>query len=119
MSGNKFNTNKLISNTILEKDKSIFYISLINQRLLKLNENNHLKNKTSNIENAINNLKPAIFWKDKPIFLDQAKKWDLTKINKILNKTYNIELILKSNPFINGSILIKKLLLDLCVIANS
>ena len=119
LSGNKFNTNKLISNTILEKDKSIFYISLINQRLLKLNEINHLKNENHNIESAINNLKPPIFWKDKPIFLNQAKKWNLKKINKILNKTYNIELILKSNPIINGSILIKSLLLELCVTANS
>jgi len=119
LSGNKFNTNKLISNTILEKDKSIFYISLINQRLLKLNEINHLKNENHNIESAINNLNPPIFWKDKPIFLNQAKKWNLKKINKILNKTYNIELILKSNPIINGSILIKNLLLELCVTANS
>ena len=87
--------------------------------MLKLNEINHLKKENNNIEIAINKLKPAVFWKDKPIFIDQAKKWDLTKINKILNKTYNIELILKSNPFINGSVLIKKLLLDLCVIANS
>ena len=119
MSGNKFNTNKLISNTILEKDKSIFYISLINQRLLKLNDINHLKNENNNIESAINNVKPPIFWKDKPIFLNQAKKWNLKKINKILNKTYNIELTLKSNPIINGSILIKNLLLELCVTANS
>ena len=119
LSGNKFNTNKLISNTILEKDKSIFYISLINQRLLKLNEINHLKNENNNIESAINSVKPPIFWKDKPIFLNQAKKWNLKKINKILNKTYNIELILKSNPIINGSILIKSLLLELCVTANS
>jgi len=119
LSGNKFNTNKLISNTILEKDKSIFYISLINQRLLKLNDINHLKNENNNIESAINNVKPPIFWKDKPIFLNQAKKWNLKKINKILNKTYNIELTLKSNPIINGSILIKNLLLELCVTANS
>ena len=87
--------------------------------MLKLNEINHLKKENNNIEIAINKLKPAVFWKDKPIFIDQAKKWDLEKINKILNKTYNIELILKSNPFVNGSILIKNLLLELCVIANS
>ena len=102
LNGNKFKTNKLISNTTLEKDKSIVYITLINQRLLKLNEINHLKKENNNIEIAINKLKPAVFWKDKPIFIDQAKKWDLEKINKILNKTYNLELILKSNPFING-----------------
>ena len=119
LNGNKFKTNKLISNTTLEKDKSIVYITLINQRLLKLNEINHLKKENNNIEIAITKLKPAVFWKDKPIFIDQAKKWDLEKINKILNKTYNIELILKSNPFVNGSILIKNLLLELCVIANS
>ena len=36
--GNKLKTNKLLSDTIIETEKNIFYLSLINQRLNKLSE---------------------------------------------------------------------------------
>ena len=94
------------------------YLSLISQRLFKLNEVYYLKDNT-NLESAINNLKPAVFWKDKPIFLNQAKKWNIKKVKKTLSKIYNLELTMKSNTVINTNILIKGLLLDLCIIANS
>ena len=42
--GNNSNTNKLISETILESEKNILFLSLINQRLLKLADLNKLKN---------------------------------------------------------------------------
>ena len=118
LSGNKLMTNKLISSTALEKEKNFMYLSLISQRLLKLNEIYYLKDNT-NLESAINNLKPAVFWKDKPIFLNQAKKWNIKKIKKTLSKVYNLELTMKSNSVVNTNMLIKGLLLDLCIIANS
>ena len=43
----------------------------------------------------------------------------IDKINNILNKTYNLELMFKSNSLINKDILIKKLLIDICENANS
>ena len=75
--------------------------------------------KETNLDNAINNLKPPIFWKDKPALSNQAQKWDLKKIKKGLEKTYNLELQLKSNSVINSDILIKKCLVDICNLANS
>ena len=116
--GNKSNTNKLISETILESEKNILFLSLINQRLLKLADLNKLKNEKT-LEEALNSLKPPIFWKDKPKFLGQAKKWNLKKIKEALNKVYAIEIKMKTNSYINPNILLKKLILDLCVLANS
>tara|TARA_B100000575_G_scaffold273922_1_gene257252 strand:+ start:439 stop:1422 length:984 start_codon:yes stop_codon:yes gene_type:complete len=116
--GNKSNTNKLISETILETEKNILFLSLINQRLLKLADLNKLKNEKT-LEEALNSLKPPIFWKDKPKFLSQAKKWNLKKIKEALNKVYEIEIKMKTNSYINPNILLKKLILDLCILANS
>ena len=62
-------------------------------------------------------IKPPIFWKDKPI-LKQAKKWNSNKI-KNFKKTYNLEIEIKSNLIINKNILIKKLLVDICELANA
>ena len=49
----------------------------------------------------------------------QALKWDKKKIKKTLDKTYEIEKKIKSNSIINKNILIKKLLVDICKMANS
>ena len=116
--GNKIETNKLLSDTIIDSEKNILYLNIINQRLLKLNEIFKLIGQTS-LEKAIDMLKPPIFWKDKPAFLKQAKKWNINKIKKILNKTYNLELEIKSNSIVNKNILLKKLLIDICNLANA
>ena len=116
--GNRIETNKLLSDTIIDSEKNILYLNIINQRLLKLNEIFKLIGQT-NLEKAIDMLKPPIFWKDKPAFLKQAKKWNMNKIKKILNKTYNLELEIKSNSIVNKNILLKKLLIDICNLANA
>jgi len=116
--GNKLKINKLISNTFIETDKNFLYLNLINQRLMKLKQICEMK-KSNNLETAINSLKPPIFWKDKPLLLQQAKKWDLNKIKKTLNKTFEIEKTMKSNSHINTNILLKNLILNLCIMANS
>lgn len=114
--GNKQKTAKLLSNTILEVEKTIFYLSSINQRLLKLREVTDTKD---NIEKALSQLRPPIFWKDKPTFVAQAKLWDLQKLEKALIKTFESEVKIKSNSSIEKKVIIKKLLIDICNLANA
>ena len=116
--GDKTKTNKLISDTILENEKNIFYLNIINQRLIKLLEVNK-NTKDGNIEGAINKIKPPIFWKDKALFSLQARKWNKFKLRKMLHQTYKIELKIKSNSQVSQSLLIKKLLVDMCCLANA
>ena len=118
LNGNKINTNKLLSSTVLEIEKNVFYISIINQRLNKLKEIFVNANK-KNITEIIDNIKPPIFWKDKPNFILQAKKWNEYKLNIALEKTYKTEIKLKSYTDINKNLLIKKLLVDVCDLANA
>ena len=118
LSGNKINTNNLISNTFLEKEKNVMYINYINQRLTKIREIVQLT-KEKGLESAIESIKPPIFWKDKSKIKLQASKWSLNKIKIALNLTYFLELKIKSNSNINHNILMKKLLVDVCILANS
>ena len=115
--GNKSNTNKLLSNTTMDYEKNILYINIINQRLDKLMQIHQLN--VSKIEDAINNLKPPIFWKDKPNITKQAKKWNKYKIKNMFEATVELEKRIKTNNLIEKNILIKKLLLDICSKANS
>ena len=116
--GNRNKVNKLISDTYIENEKSVYYLSLINQRLFKLLETQKLHKKLSK-EEAVNKMKPPIFWKEKPAFLNQLNKWNKDKITKMLKKNYSLEKRLKSVISINQNILIKKLLIDLCNLANA
>ena len=99
-------------------EKNVFYLTLINQRLNKLKEVINMS-KGINLEDAISKVKPPIFWKDKPNFIVQTKKWDPKKIKKILNKTYALEIEIKSNAAINKNVLIKKLMVDVCHLASA
>lgn len=115
--GNKIKTNKRLSDTVIIDEKNILYLNIINSRLNKLNEVSILS-KSTNLENAVSMIKPPIFWKDKPVFIEQVKKWNSNKIKNVLKKTYELEIKMKSNSVINKNILMKKLLVDICELAN-
>jgi len=116
--GNKSKTNKLLGETILEEEKNILYLNILNQRLNKLKEIRNIS-ENKDLAASIDKLRPQIFWKDKPMFLEQARKWDQEKIQRFLEKTYHIEKKIKSNSIIDKSIIMKNLLVDICVTANS
>ena len=116
--GNKNKTNELLTETVIETEKNIFYLNILNQRLNTLN---YLKDKENdeNLEKKINEYRPPIFWKDKPNLTAQAKKWNKIKIKNILDKSFNLEKKIKSNSNIDHKILLKKLIIDICETANS
>lgn len=117
LDGNKIKVNQLLSNTTLEPEKSIMYLSIINQRVLKISKIVELKN-TSSIDEIINKFRPPIFWKEKPKITSQCKKWNIHKIKNILNKIYNLELKIKSSSDVKHNLLIKKLMIDICNLAS-
>ena len=119
LNGNQNKTNKLISDTVLEDEKSIYYLNIINQRALDLLKILRGQKNIYNVEQAINDLKPPVFWKDKPNFIIQLKKWNQKKLKNILSKVFDVELKIKTNSSINKNILMKNLIVDICVLANS
>ena len=117
-SGNKQKTNKLLSDTIIDPDKVIYYLNLINQRLKNLDQICDLS-KESSLVDSINKIKPPIFWKEKPIFQQQAKVWNREKISSLLNQTYDLEIKIKSNSNMDKRILMRNLIVDICNLANA
>jgi DNA polymerase-3 subunit delta len=70
-----------------------------------------LENK-KNTDTVISSYKPPIFWKDKDMIKQQLKIWSLPQIKSLINKTNNMELLIKknsqaSNQIINNFILEK------------
>ena len=115
--GLKEKTNEMLSTSLIDLDKSIFYLTTLNQRLIKLKE---LTEKDKNgLESAVNEIKPPIFWKEKPFVLNQAKLWNARKINKALDKIYHTEIRFKTNSNANKSVIFKNLIVDICNLANA
>ena len=71
-----------------------------------------------NIEALLSEIKPPIFWKDKPVIIEQSKKWNKEKIRTALNKTFNAEIEIKSNSSVKKELIIKNLIVDLCLLAS-
>ena len=117
IAGNKTKTNKLLSETFVDDDKTLYYTNSINQRLNKINQ--ILLSKKKSLDEAVSSVKPPIFWKEKTIVLEQTRKWQPGKIRKILKKTFDFELQIKTNSIINKNLAVKKLLIDICCLANS
>ena len=119
LKGNKIKTNKLLADTVFEPENNIYYLNSINQRINKLYEIEKMKQNNSNTEILLSSLKPPIFWKDKPVLIEQTNKWNKNKIKKALEKTYTVELQIKTGSAIKNDLLIKNLMIDLCTVANS
>ena len=119
LNGNKNRTNQLLSDTVFSAENNIYYLNLINQRIQKLLIIENLKQSGQNTEAVISNLKPPIFWKDKPMVLSQSRKWNKEKIQNALKKTLEVEIDLKTKNMTNKDVLIKNLIVELCVSANA
>ena len=91
LNGNRINTNRLLADTVFEIENNIYYLNSINQRINKLNEIQNMKQGNLNINSIISNLKPPVFWKDKPNIIEQAKKWNPSKVQVLLKKTFEME----------------------------
>ena len=74
----------LILRIFLHKSKRILTI------LDKINDG-------KNIDSAIQEHKPAIFWKDKPIIKKQIELWNYDKIQEIISKINSLEIMIKKN----------------------
>ena len=68
---------------------------------------------------AIENMKPKVFWKDKPIFIKQVGRWNLGKLEKAKKMLIDTEITMKTRLNNYNNTLIKNLIINLYKIANS
>ena len=117
--GYKNNFNKHLGQTEFLPEENFFYINSLVFRVAKLIEIQKLNENYKNIETSINEFKPKIFWKDKPIFIEQLQKWNLINLQKILKKINETEILMKRNAQIRNDLLIKRLLMSIYKIASN
>ena len=102
------NTRKTVTilneNNYSDEDNIIIIRTLLSKlkRLVKIYE---LVDQKNNIEQAISECKPPIFWKDKPLVIQQIKSWKKDHLKKLIYKTNKIELLIKKNSGIAKNVL--------------
>jgi DNA polymerase III subunit delta len=102
------NTRKTVTilneNNYSDEDNIIIIRTLLAKlkRLVKIYE---LVDEKHNIEQAISESKPPIFWKDKPLVIQQIRSWKKNHLKNLIYKTNEIELLIKKNSTIAKHIL--------------
>ena len=85
------------------------------KRLLKIQS--YIK-ETNNVDQAIANYKPPIFWKDKDLVKQQVKIWKYNSLMKLISNTNNLELQIKENPSVS-ILLLTNFILEKTLKSNS
>ncbi len=119
LEGNKEKLNRNLGNIVLQNEDAYFYLNNLNLRIEKLSKLQKQFKIDKNMDVAIENMKPKIFWKDKPIFLRQIGKWNLEKLEKAKKNLIDTEIKMKTRLNNYNNTLIKNLLVNLYRIANS
>ena len=70
-------------------------------------------------DQILETVKPPVFWKDKPVILQQLRKWNPPKLDRILAKIGETEILMKKNSYLKNDIIIKDLIIDLTRMASS
>ncbi len=115
----KNNLNENLGNIFLQNENAYFYLSVLSNRIEKLINLNYELKKEKNIEKAIDKIKPPIFWKDKPTFYKQIRRWNSEKLEQARRILFDAEIQLKVNANLNNNILIKNLIINLYQKASS
>ena len=72
----------------------------------------------NNIDDAINNIRPPIFFKDKPLVFLQSRLWNMRKINLVLKRLTDTEFKCKTGLYFD-KLLAAQLILSISVMAKN
>ena len=101
LSKNSKKTSEIINESNYKPEDSILILRTFLQkakRLLNLYESQSVN---LDYDNLINNYKPPIFWKDKPLVKKQLEKWSKSKIKNLIVDINKTEIFMKKNSSIS------------------
>jgi len=117
LSGDIAELKKTVTELSIEQLNQILLLKILSNKIRRLlnikNQNVEMKN----IDNIINNQKPPIFWKEKPLIKKQLTIWKTEELEKTIFQINDIEISCKSNPQVS-SFIFSNFLTGICKKAN-
>ena len=102
--GNITQFRKILSQLYVNATNQILLLRILSNKIHRLLIIKVEEKHTNNIDQIINNSKPMIFWKEKPMVKKQLSIWSLKELKKIIEEINYTELMCKKNPNISSSI---------------
>ena len=97
LSKNSKKTINILNENNFSFEDCILIIRSFSNKLKRLQKIQKEYQKNKNLDSIISSFRPPIFWKDKDIVRKQVNKNDLEKIEDMIFKTNDIELLIKKN----------------------
>ncbi len=119
LSAEREKLNYSLGSVTFQNENAYFYLSILGSRVEKLLNLNYELEKEKNLEKVLDTIRPPIFWKDKPMFYKQMKKWNIKKLEAAKKIIFKAELQIKKNIYLNNNILMKNLIINLYLKAGS
>ena len=116
--GNINQYKKIISEFYVNTINQILLLRILSNKIQRLLKIKAEESKSNNVVNLINNVKPAIFWQEKPLVKKQLSIWSLNDLKKIIGEINDIELLCKKNPKIS-KIIFFNFFSEICKKANN
>jgi len=102
---NKTSTLNILNENILLNEDSTIFTRIFLFNLKRLKNLKIILEKENNIEQALLQYKPPIFWKEKEIIKKQLNLWSLLEIRLLIKEINNLELNLKKNSLLPNHII--------------
>ena len=99
---NEKKTLNILNENNVTNDENILIIKTFLFKLKRLKKLKIQLEEKNNIDLVLSSYKPPIFWKEKDLIKRQLSIWHLEKINRLINKINNIELMIKKNAQISN-----------------
>ena len=101
LSKNYQKTSEIINESSYKLDDGIIILRTFLQRAKRLLNIYEKQDNNVNFDSLINDYKPPIFWKDKPVVKKQLENWSKSKIKDLINNINKTETYLKTNSSIS------------------
>ena len=100
LSKNYQKTSEIISESNYKLEDGMIILRTFLQRARRLLNIYEKQENNVNFDSLINDYKPPIFWKDKPIVKKQLENWSKSKIKDLINNINKTETYLKKNSYV-------------------
>ena len=115
---NKKKTLNILNENNQSSDDNILILKTFLYKLKRLKKLKLELKVKKNADTVLSSYKPPIFWKDKDIIKHQLEIWSLPQIKSLINKTNNMELLIKKNSQVSNQI-INNFILERLEISNN
>lgn len=94
---NYIKVKEILNENIYSQEDTFLILRVFLQKAKKLLSLLEIINSENNVEKAINEYKPPIFWKDKPVLKKQLQLWSFENIINLIRELNDIEIKIKKN----------------------